>query len=115
MIRERPDTHNGTKRGAWNRGLPALAKRPHSRPCLTEQTSAQREKGSEMKAIRVEQVGGPEVLKLEDIAPIEEPGPGQAVVRVVAAGGEFFGIKQPRGNQPPPSAVHPSFAGAGGA
>src|SRR5260370_36297745 len=100
MIRERPDTHNGTKRGAWNRGLPALAKRPHSRPCLTEQTSAQREKGSEMKAIRVEQVGGPEVLKLEDIAPIEEPGPGQAVVRVVAAGVNFMDINQRRGTYP---------------
>src|SRR5260370_24815635 len=100
MIRERPDTHNGTKRGAWNRGLPALGKRPRSRTCLTEQTSAQREKGSEMKAIRVEQVGGPEVLKLEDIAPIEEPGPGQAVVRVVAAGVNFMDINQRRGSNP---------------
>src|SRR5260370_38431041 len=100
MIRERPDTHNGTKRGAWNRGLPALAKRPRSRPCLTEQTSAQREKGSEMKAIRVEQVGGPEVLKLEDIAPIEEPDPGQAVVRVASGGGNFMDIKQRRRSNP---------------
>ena len=32
-----------------------------------------------MKAIRVEKQGGPEVLKLLDIAPIEAPGPGQAV------------------------------------
>ena len=39
-----------------------------------------------MKAIQVERTGGPEVLQLEDVAPIEEPGPGQAVVRVVAAG-----------------------------
>jgi len=31
-----------------------------------------------MKAIRVEKQGGPEVLKLVDIAPIEAPGPGQA-------------------------------------
>jgi DNA-binding transcriptional LysR family regulator len=39
-----------------------------------------------MKAIRVEQQGGPEELKLLNIAPGGAPGPGQAVVRVVAAG-----------------------------
>lgn len=38
-----------------------------------------------MKAIRVHQFGGPEVLKLEDI-PDPVPGPGQVVVRVKAAG-----------------------------
>jgi NADPH:quinone reductase-like Zn-dependent oxidoreductase len=37
-----------------------------------------------MKSIRVEKQGGPEVLKL---AAIEAPGPGQAVVRIAAAGG----------------------------
>jgi NADPH:quinone reductase-like Zn-dependent oxidoreductase len=40
-----------------------------------------------MKAIRVEEHGGPEVLKLLDVAPIEAPGPGQAVVRVGSCGG----------------------------
>lgn len=53
-----------------------------------------------MKAIRVEKHGGPEVLELEDIAPIEEPGPGQAVVRVVAAGVNFMDIGQRRGTYP---------------
>jgi NADPH:quinone reductase len=53
-----------------------------------------------MKAIRVEQLGGPEVLQLEDIAPIEEPGPGQAVVRVVAAGVNFLDVGQRRGTYP---------------
>lgn len=53
-----------------------------------------------MKAIRVEKHGGPEVLKLEDIAPIEEPGPGQAVVRVVAAGVNFMDVGQRRGTYP---------------
>jgi len=53
-----------------------------------------------MKAIRVEQLGGPEVLQLEDIAPIEEPGPGQAVVRVVAAGVNFMDVGQRRGTYP---------------
>jgi NADPH2:quinone reductase len=38
-----------------------------------------------MKAIRVHQFGGPEVLKLEDV-PDPQPGPGQVVVRVQAAG-----------------------------
>jgi NADPH:quinone reductase len=38
-----------------------------------------------MKAIRVHQFGGPEVLKLED-APDPRPGPGQVVVGVRAAG-----------------------------
>jgi hypothetical protein len=47
-----------------------------------------------MKAIRVEKQGGPEVLKLLDIAPIEAPGPGQAVVRVVAAGVNFVDVGQ---------------------
>ena len=38
-----------------------------------------------MKAIRVHETGGPEVLKLEE-TPDLEPGPGQVVVRVKAAG-----------------------------
>src|SRR5437762_756194 len=38
-----------------------------------------------MKAIRVHQFGGPEVLKLEEL-PDPEPGPGEVVVRVRAIG-----------------------------
>ncbi len=38
-----------------------------------------------MKAIRVHEFGGPEVLKLEDVAD-QQPGPGQLVVRVHAVG-----------------------------
>ena len=53
-----------------------------------------------MKAIRVEKLGGPDVMKLEDIAPIEEPGPGQAVVRVAAAGVNFADVGQRRGIYP---------------
>jgi NADPH:quinone reductase-like Zn-dependent oxidoreductase len=53
-----------------------------------------------MKSIRVEKQGGPEVLKLLDIAPIEAPGPGQAVVRVVAAGVNFVDVGQRRATYP---------------
>ena len=51
-----------------------------------------------MKAIRVEEQGEP--VKLVDIAPIEAPGPGQAVVRVVAAGVNFLDVGQRRGTYP---------------
>jgi NADPH2:quinone reductase len=66
-----------------------------------------------MKAIQVEQTGGPEVLELEDIAPIEEPGPGQAVVRVVAAGVNFMDIGQRRGSYPRQVPFTPGSEGAG--
>jgi NADPH2:quinone reductase len=38
-----------------------------------------------MKAIRVKEFGGPEVLRLEEITPLQ-PGPGQVVVDIKAAG-----------------------------
>jgi NADPH2:quinone reductase len=66
-----------------------------------------------MKAIRVEEHGGPQVLKLEDIAPIEEPGPGQAVVRVVAAGVNFMDVGQRRGTYPREVPFTPGAEGAG--
>jgi NADPH2:quinone reductase len=44
-----------------------------------------------MKAIRVHKLGGPEVLSCEDIAdPV--PGPGEALVRIAAAGVNFLDI-----------------------
>lgn len=46
-----------------------------------------------MRAILVEQHGGPEVLKLGE-APIPEPGPGQARVKVAAIGLNFIEIYQ---------------------
>jgi NADPH2:quinone reductase len=66
-----------------------------------------------MKAIRVEELGGPEVLKLEDIAPIEDPGPGQAVVRIVAAGVNFMDVGQRRGTYPRQVPFTPGAEGAG--
>ncbi len=44
-----------------------------------------------MKAIRVNQTGGPEVLLLEEI-PTPAPGPGQALVKIEASGVNFIDI-----------------------
>jgi NADPH2:quinone reductase len=66
-----------------------------------------------MKTILVEKTGGPEVLKLQDVAPIEEPGPGQAVVRVVAAGVNFMDVGQRRGSYPRQVPFNPGAEGAG--
>ncbi|MFZ1060484.1 MAG: quinone oxidoreductase [Candidatus Rokuibacteriota bacterium] len=44
-----------------------------------------------MKAIRVKTLGGPEVLTLEDI-PDPKPGPGEAVVKLEAAGVNFIDV-----------------------
>ncbi len=44
-----------------------------------------------MKAIRIHQVGGPQVLRLEDI-PVPQPGPGEARIKVQAAGVNFTDI-----------------------
>jgi NADPH2:quinone reductase len=44
-----------------------------------------------MKAIQIHQTGGPEVLKLAEL-PIPQPGPGQVLIRVEAAGVNFIEI-----------------------
>ncbi len=49
-----------------------------------------------MKAIRVHQHGGPEVMKLDEL-PMPEPGPGQARVKIEAAGVNFIDIYQRSG------------------
>ena len=46
-----------------------------------------------MKAIIYREYGGPEVMKFED-GPTPMPGPGQALVRVAAAGVNFIDIYQ---------------------
>ncbi len=59
-----------------------------------------------MKAIRVNAYGGPEVLRLEEIE-TSRPGPGQALVRLAAAGVNFVDVYYRRGAFPmtvsPPS------------
>src|SRR5512146_2709925 len=49
-----------------------------------------------MRAIQIERQGGPEVLR-EVNAPIPEPGPGQARVKLAAAGLNFVDIYQRMG------------------
>ncbi|CAA9445168.1 MAG: Quinone oxidoreductase [uncultured Rubrobacteraceae bacterium] len=52
-----------------------------------------------MKAIRVNEYGGPEVLSYEDV-PDPEPGPGQARVRLAASGVNFIDVYQRTGVYP---------------
>ncbi|RKH92430.1 quinone oxidoreductase, partial [Corallococcus praedator] len=49
-----------------------------------------------MKAIRYHQVGGPEVLRWEDV-PAPTPGPGEVLLRVHAAGVNFADTERRRG------------------
>jgi NADPH:quinone reductase len=57
------------------------------------------ERGWEMKAIRVNEHGGPEVLSYEDV-PTPEPGPGEARVRLAASGVNFIDVYQRTGLYP---------------
>ncbi len=49
-----------------------------------------------MRAIRISEWGGPEVLELVDDAPLPEPGDGQLLVRVAHAGVNFADTHQRR-------------------
>src|SRR5215210_1907490 len=52
-----------------------------------------------MKAIRVNEYGGPEVLSYEDV-PVPEPGQGEALVRLAASGVNFIDVYQRTGVYP---------------
>ncbi len=65
-----------------------------------------------MKAIRFEATGGPEVLRLTEVAsPV--PGPGQVRVRVAAAGLNFIDVYHRIGLYPVPLPWTPGLEGAG--
>jgi NADPH2:quinone reductase len=65
-----------------------------------------------MRAIRVNEHGGPEKLTLEDI-PVPEPQTGQVLVKVTAAGVNFIDIYQRTGLYPVPTPFTPGQEGAG--
>ena len=52
-----------------------------------------------MKAVRIHQFGGPEVLQYEDV-PIPAPGPGQVLVKLAAAGLNYSDVHQRTGHHP---------------
>ena len=52
-----------------------------------------------MKAVRINEFGGPEVLSYEDVE-VPEPGPGQARVRLAASGVNFIDVYQRTGVYP---------------
>ena len=56
---------------------------------------------AEMRVIEHGQGGGPEVLRL-GTRPVPEPGAGEVLVRVIAAGVNGPDLKQRKGNYPPP-------------
>jgi NADPH2:quinone reductase len=65
-----------------------------------------------MKAVRVHRIGAPEVLQLENL-PEPEPGPGEAVVQIDAAGLNFIEIYQRSGLYRVPLPFIPGTEGAG--
>lgn len=65
-----------------------------------------------MRAIRVRRTGGPEVLELED-APVPEPGPGEARVRVEHAGVNFIDVYHRTGLYARDLPFTPGVEGAG--
>jgi NADPH2:quinone reductase len=66
----------------------------------------------DMKAIRMTEYGGPEVLRLQEVeTPV--PGPGEALVRLRAAGLNFIDVYQRRGDYPVPLPCIPGREGAG--
>jgi NADPH2:quinone reductase len=65
-----------------------------------------------VKAIRVHQLGGPEVLLYEEV-PNPEPGPGEALVEVSAAGVNFVDTYQRKGQYERERPFVPGLEGAG--
>jgi NADPH2:quinone reductase len=65
-----------------------------------------------MRAVRVHQTGGPEVLSLESIGD-PAPGPGEVLVRIEATGVNFIEIYQRKGIYKTPLPMTPGEEGAG--
>ena len=65
-----------------------------------------------MKAIRIRTIGGPDVLRIEEV-PDAAPGPGEALVRVEAVGLNFIEVYQRMGLYPQAMPFTPGGEGAG--
>ncbi len=65
-----------------------------------------------MKAIRVQELGGPEVLRLEDV-PVPDPGEGEARIRVTASGVNFIDVYFRTGAYKSPLPFTPGMEAAG--
>lgn len=65
-----------------------------------------------MKAVRVHEFGGPEVLRHEEV-PVPEPGEGEARVKIEAAGLNFIDVYHRTGRYPANTPITPGMEGAG--
>ena len=65
-----------------------------------------------MKAIRVHEFGGPEMMRYEDV-PVPQPGEGEARVKIEAAGLNFIDIYHRTGQYPANTPIIPGMEGAG--
>ncbi|CBE69148.1 MAG: quinone oxidoreductase [Candidatus Methylomirabilis oxygeniifera] len=65
-----------------------------------------------MRAIRMHEYGGPEVLRCEEVA-LPEPGAGEARVKIEAVGVNYIDIYQRKGQYPDPLPVIPGREAAG--
>ncbi len=95
---------------------PATMLRPAGRDDQLRERSTNRRTlcghGGFMKAIRVDRFGGPEVLRPVEISD-PQPGPGQLLVRVEAAGVNYIDVYQRTGLYPNPLPYTPGLEGAG--
>ncbi len=65
-----------------------------------------------MKGILIEKNGGPEVLQFKELS-VQKPGPGQARIKLMAAGLNFIDIYQRRGDYPVKLPYTPGLEGSG--
>jgi NADPH2:quinone reductase len=65
-----------------------------------------------MKAVRVHEIGGPEVLKYEEV-PTPTPGEGELLVRLAASGVNYTDVQLRAGRNPVPLPATPGREGAG--
>jgi len=63
-----------------------------------------------MKAIVIVKPGGPEVLQIQE-RPVPEPGSGEVLIKVVAAGVNRPDVAQRKGHYPPPAGASPDIPG----